>query len=379
MPRFPEQGPNGARYRAAPHFTIVAPHDLPGAVAARVASLDNASQATAVLLPRNSAAGGARALTSDTAALFRSLGVPRPLPAEQCGGPRAIARLVLDGILEVEHEGEFVSGPAAHPVWFDGAPPRAASRHSALSHAAVRHGEKLGISGAALQHRLYQFNSRPATPDWRQRLASDAAVASFLDAAGAPPRGLTHTIEPAWHYWRPRRADRERGRRAPTRKLYVSPGIECLPGALHATLTLLQSMSGMVAVKAARDVYGLMRPDNLVAYFTDAAALDEAAIQLAGRLAGLAPQGVPFTAERGGDGLLSWAADPPADSASLDWAGDSSWRAWITGRLASSLTLAASHPGGPPGWVFALDRLSLDGVDPETWAPPGPVWAEQAD
>ena len=360
----------------------MAPHDLPPAVASRFQLLDSSPDATAVLLPRDGTAAGARALTTETASLFRSLRAPRPLDVAEGGGPRAIARLVLDGVLELEYHGEFVSGPAAHPAWFDGTAPCAASRHAALSHAAVRHGEALGIGGVGLQRRLYQFNSRPATPEWRRRLAGDSAVTAFLGATDSQPRDLTHALEPAWHYWRRRRQPGS-ARGTPSLKLYVSPGIEALPDALRSTLMLLRSVKGMAAVKAARDVYGLMRPDNLVAYFTDATALDEAAAQLAEALAGAAPQGVPFTAERGCDGLLSWAADPPAGSATLDWTGDSSWRAWITGRLASSLTLAAARPGRParpivPAWIFALDRLSLDGVDPETWAPSDSMWCGQA-
>lgn len=377
MPRRSDQGPDGARYRAALRYTIVAPRDLPRAVASRFQLLDAVPDATAVLLPRDGTAAGARALTTETASLIRSLRAPRRLEAGDGGAHRAIPQMVLDGVLEVECAGEFVSGPAAHPVWFDGAPPHAASRHAALSQDAVRHGEALGVGGLELQHRLYQFNSRPATPEWRHRLGGDPAVASYLRAATSSPRGLVHTAEPAWHYWRRRARHRARGRRSPALKLYVSPGIEGLPEALDAALTLLQSVTGMVAVKAARDVYGLMRPDSLVAYFTDRAALDEAATHLAAALAGASPQGVPFTAECGGDGLLSWATDPPADSASLDWTGDSSWRAWITGRLASSLSAAASRPARVPGWVFALDRLSLDGVDPETWTPSALPWAGQ--
>ncbi len=355
----------------------MAPRDLPAAVASRFQLLDDAPDVTAVLLPRDSTAGGARALTTEAASLYRSLRVPRPLEAGEGGDARAVARLVLDGVLELEHDGEFVSGPAAHPAWFDGRAPRPSSRHAALSHAAVRHADALGIRGAALQQRLYRYNSRPATPEWRQRLSGDSAVRSFL-RVDSHLRGLVHTLEPAWHYWR-RRRHRDAGQGAPRLKLYVSPGIESLPRALHATLRLLQSTDGMVAVKAGRDVYGLMRPDNLVAYFSDAAAMDEAATQLADTLAGTVPQGVPFTAERGGDGLLSWASDPPAESASLDWSGDNSWRAWITARLASSLAVAASRPARVPGWVFALDRLSLDGVDPETWAPVAGMWEDQVD
>jgi hypothetical protein len=325
------------------------------------------------------------------AALFRSLATPRRLDAAEAGGDDAVARLVLDGVLEMEHDGRFVSGPAAHRLYFDGHAPRAASRLAALSCDAMRHGEALGVGDRILQRRLYQFNSRPATPEWRRQLAGDAAVTSFLRLTGGASRGLTRTAEPAWLYWRRSGRHSRGGQAVPTLKLYVSPGIDGMPEALHATLELLRSVRGMVAVKAGREVYGLMRPDNLVAYFATTAALDDAAGRLQASLAGASAQGVPFTAERAGDGLLSWASDPPADATALDWASDRSWRAWITGRVAASLTLAAasaaasaassaaSRPDPVPGWLFALDRLTLDGVDPVTWTPAVSLWDGEPD
>ena len=49
--------------------------------------------------------------------------------------------------------------------------------------------------------------------------------------------------------------------------------------------------------------------------------------------------GVPFTAEISPDGLLSWGADPPGRSFS-DGADSTSWRMWVTRRLAEYLTVA---------------------------------------
>ena len=59
MPRRSDQGPDGARYRAAPRYTIVAPRDLPRAVASRFQLLDAVPDATAVLLPRDGTVAGA--------------------------------------------------------------------------------------------------------------------------------------------------------------------------------------------------------------------------------------------------------------------------------------------------------------------------------
>jgi hypothetical protein len=351
--------------------------ELPSALAARLPSIGAASDSTEVLVPRRGP-GAARALTAAAADLFRSLARPRRLDPAEVGGPDTIARFVLDGILEIEHAGGFVSGPGAHGCYFDGVPPRADTRLARLSQEAVRQAASLGLGGAALQRRLYQYNTAPITPTWRRRLGTARAAARFLRSVDRPPRGLVHRAEPAWHYWR--RARRMKPSAAPTLKLYVSPGLERLPDALQATLALLRDADGrMAAVKVGADLSGLLRSDKLVAYFTDLDALDHAASALNTKLGGMAPQGVPFTADRGGDGLISSAVDPPADVVSLDWTGDASWRAWVAGRLASSLTLTHAQPAPVPDWVFAIDRLCLDGVDACNWAGSPAAWAAETD
>jgi hypothetical protein len=87
-------------------------------------------------------------------------------------------------------------------------------------------------------------------------------------------------------------------------------------------------------------------------------------------LQGCRPHGVPFTAEIGGGGLLSWGIDPPADENSVPWLARESWRSRICNRLATALILAKT-PGEPIGSIarFAMERLAFDGVDTETWMP----------
>jgi hypothetical protein len=257
-------------------------------------------------------------------------------------------------------------------VYFDGPPTQPTGRLAALSYDAFRYAESLGVDDArVLRHRLYRYNSRPVSPEWRRRLPADSAVSRFL-RGGRAERGLVHAPERGWHYWR---SSRTAARATPAFKLYVSPGIDDVPAALAATLAALGRIRGMVAVKVGRDVHALMRADKLVAYFRDSEALRQAAAELGTALGGMLAHGVPFTADLAGGGLLSWATDPPAETISLDWAGDGSWRVWIASRLASSLALAASEPdGSAPGWLFAVDRLSLDGVDLATWAPSPGVW-----
>ena len=362
------------RYRAAQRYQFVSPDELPPWVAPHFAACRDDPEFGGALLPTGREGDALRALTRAAGDLFRSLARPREVDPAAAGGPEALARLVLDGVLEVEHEGAFVARVGAHRAYFDGLPPTPrASRLAALSDDAVRYAESLGVHDVrVLRQRLYRYHTRPASPAWRRRLAGDGAVARFLRIGRGQRRGLTHTLDAGWLYWRPARGV---GRAAPAYKLYVSPGIDDAPAALDATLAVLSRTRGMVAVKVGRDVHALLRPDKLVAYFRDRDALRAATGELAAALRGMPAHGVPFTSDVGGDGLLSWAADPPADTISIDWVGDGSWRAWIAGRLASSLALAASEPGGDaPGWLFALDRLSLDGVDLATWAPTAGAW-----
>jgi hypothetical protein len=362
-----------ARYRAARRYRLVPPDELPASIAPHLADCRNDPEFGGVLLPRDGRGDGVRALTRAAADLFRSLARSRPVDSATADGPDALARLVLDGVLEVECRGAFVSRAAAHELYFDGLPPAwQSSRLASISGDAVQHAEALGIGDPrVLRQRLYRYNSRPASPAWRRRLATDAAVSRYLRIGRMAARGVSHTLEPAWHYWRPAR----RANVTPAYKLYISPGIDDMPVALAATLAVLGRAGGIVAVKAGRDIHALMRPDKLVAYFSERASLRAAAADLGTALQGTPAHGVPFTADLAGDGLLSWATDPPADTTSLDWAGDGSWRAWIAARLASSLALAASEPAASrPAWLFAVDRLSLDGVDLATWAPNPGVW-----
>jgi hypothetical protein len=74
--------------------------------------------------------------------------------------------------------------------------------------------------------------------------------------------------------------------------------------------------------------------------------LQRAADLLATRLASVAPQGVPFSAEIAGDGLLSWGMDPPRNARVLSWHDYDSWRLWVVRRLARAIVTAQSEPHG---------------------------------
>lgn len=298
---------------------------------------------------------------------------------ESCARPRndrgtdaMLARLVLDGALEVESAAGFVCGPAAFDTVVERFDPSGTGTIAALSHAAIAYGAALRTSEANdLSARLYCYGRRPASPRWRRTLPERDSVADLLDFRVGMPGSKSvratwqaKSARDGWFSWYRRKLGA--GGASTAYKLYVSPVSEELCATFPAIAAVLAE-SEAVSFKIGADAYGVLRPDKLVAYFPTLQSLHAAARALAERLAGVTAQGVPFTCAIGDDGLLSWGSDPPSDSVARE---RESWRLWITNRLADALLHAKAAPSeAVPPETFALARVALDGVDPDTWTP----------
>jgi hypothetical protein len=328
----------------------------------------------------------------NTALLFLTLREPGPIPRYL---PRVLGdewqdtviRLVLDGVLEIETDRTFLGGPSASHLFARAGdePPRAATRTARLSLDALDYAAALGLpDSTSLIGRLYLFNREPASPRLR---AAFAAPATIVDHLGITRAGwslasldgrwsLVRAASDGWFLWRSKkpRGDGDASLRV-TYKLYVSPRFDALPRVFPLVADVL-AKHGVGYFKVGNDLHGLLRPDKLVAYFASHDALVEVAGALTPALAGIPAQGVPFTADVAGDGMLSWGIDPPHDP---ETAGPfvESWRSWVTSRLASALVAAAAETkGGVDPVGFALERLALEGVDTTTWAARPALWAE---
>ncbi len=366
-------------FRTSRHFRLLSPRELSGWLRATLPP-----DACGVLVPCTTAAVGTKAICHRTALALRALERPGRLPAvlaraSNDSGNLLAARLVLDGVLEIETDRGFVSGAPAFPEVLEGPPRlRARSRTGALSIEAVQYGQRLHLTDiAALSARLYQYHTLPASP---RRLRWEPLLAKALGAlCGRPaPRGSKDWVAPdprgrpvPWLVWsratRPRRSEP----RAPGYKLYLSPSCDDLLEILPlATAILFRSPA--IAVKLGGSLSGALRPDKLVAYFARLGDLGDTARTIEAALAGVRAHGVPFTASLTSDGLLSWGSDPPPLPQARTWEQRESWRLWVTNRLAASLVAAG---GAPPDaiepWQFAIQRLRLDGVDCETFTPAG--------
>lgn len=246
-------------------------------------------------------------------------------------------------------------------------------RTNALSERALFLAAALGIDRKKrLARWLYQFGTFPRSPEVERNFGhgDDPMGVLGLTPGGTARATLEASYEattfPGWLSFAHEPAPTA-GQAAC--KLYVSPQ----PAALAAAFPVISEVFAQMNVrsfKVGRGIEGLLRPDKLVAYFDDRDHLDRVAQALARRLAGCSAQPVPFTAEMGGDGLLSWASDPPLGSDGL------SWRAWITRRLAEAMIGKRASP--PADTVAAaLRHVAGLGVDFATWTinrfPPAPA------
>jgi hypothetical protein len=384
-----------ACFRANPRYALVLLDRLSSAERQLVGGLEPDAGQYGVLRPRPGSELQTRAVSADTALLFLTLAEPGPLPnyvVARLGREteRTIGRLVLDGVLEMEHEGGYVSGAAAGDVVAPGRSDAGRGRIGELSRAALCYGQELlGLPEPLLARRLYGYGHRPVDAGLRRRLNGDAALGAYLGLESGGSRcepldaGWWEIVAPQggegryWRMWCPRVTGQQwTDRVGPSYKLYVSPATGELKAAIRAVAASLATVRGVLAFKVGFSVAAICRPDKLIVYLDRLDDLQAGASLLVERLAGCPAHGVPFTAEITRDGLLSWGADPPARSSTNEIEG-TGWRLWVTRRLAEYLTAAGNADCGElEPWQRALQRLRLSGIDPDTWIPTNGMWAQ---
>jgi hypothetical protein len=368
----------GETFRASRRFRLISLERTPAQLKRALGRLRTDPDCHGVLIPRGSRRRDFTAVNQNTARLLRALKSPGGLPAGMFGSDaetrELIAKLVLDGVLEMEDPKGFISGAAAYPLVFEGQPSTTIQgKTGRLSLDALKYAQALGIEDVLqLAARLYRFNTTPASPRVSRWVAPSVAE---IEGCLVSPMGkaarwrAVAPVDPAdaWAVWA--REETGRGKRKdPVYKLYVSPRLEQLRLALPTVLKFVTG-SEAIAFKLGSGPYGLVRPDKLVIYFGCLDDLLEMSTELRSQLAGIESQGVPFSASLDEHGLLSWGIDPPHEQQMFGSDGEESWRWWVACRLAAALSAATAAEAAIEPWQFALERLRLDGVDRETFAP----------
>lgn len=382
------------KFRANPAYELVLFDRLPPEAQQQLSGLDRDPDLYGVLRPREGSGLAFKSVCRETALLFLTLREPGPLPAyvkaDRDGGWRqSVAALILDGIIEIETMDGFRSGADACQLVCGETPTASAGGLLArLSVEALKYAQRLELRDPLrLSARLYFYNRQPASQEWHRDFPTANAVSRHLGIQEGSLRPVLEelwspvpTTPPldGWMMWRSRGDQLSSAGRA-RYKLYVSPDTRLVSEAFRTTVRVLADLP-LLRLKVGRDVYGLLRPDKIVAYFRSRENLQEAAERLRSALDGMAAHGVPFSAELGGDGLLSWGIDPPSSQRILVWQERESWRLWLTNRLATALLAARATPTRElEPWQFALERLRLQGVDPVSWTPIRALWSETSE
>jgi len=387
-------------FRANPSFSLIPLNEVAWRLPAALPLLDGLAadqDCFGVAVPLADPRLGTKAVCRETAALLTSLREPSLLPPETLRDGarfnRDIAVLVSDGLLQVELDGEFLSGPAAQAALAVASLPNASESPSArVSYSALRYAQALPeLDVAWLAARLYHYNQVPESPQWRRRLATPADVEALLglgsgqkserllERAFVPRDAQGGPEQEAWRVWSlksgPSSSPLEGELAGPrgTYKLYLSPRPEALGETFSRAIAVLAEFRAL-QFKVGRDRGNVLRSDKFVAYFARYADLERAAGALATELVGLPAQGVPFTAALDAQGLLSWGVDPPVSQRVSGWTGRESWRLWLVNRLARALTVARHESSDAEPWIHALNRVALDGIDVRTWAPAADMW-----
>lgn len=361
-----------ARLRANPAYKAV-PQNRLSAEDRSVLAVDPENYG--VLMPRSGSDLAPMAIDRDTALIFLTLQEPGPPPdfvftAGGTTGERALSRLLLDRILEVEGPTGYVSGADACAL-IGVAPIESESPVMRLSIEALQHASAWPAADVrTLAQRLYAYNRRPLTPALRRHFSDGVSALEMLGIADASAvRAALDTYwmqqeqTEGWTVYAARRAASGGGARPC--KLYLGIAFEELPHRLAAIVDAL-GRSEAIQFKIGAGLSGLLRPDKLVAYFPGKDGLLGAAQSLLPALDGAATHAVPFSAGIDAGGRLSWGSDPPPGRLGERV----SWRQWICGRCAEALVMARGHEtDGLPAWRFALERLRLEGVDAQTFMP----------
>ena len=320
-----------------------------------------------------------RQISPDTALLFLSLQRESIVPEYFCSllgrhAERFLFRLVLDGVLEVEHSGQFIAGRAAKEFFLGDQAHAPCGRIAELSIEALKYAEALGdLTVQELTRRIYDYGRRPLSAYHNSTFDNPGTdfFGNLLNTVGSVLSAYwirSSTADPGWIMWRPIRIPGEI--EDICYKLYVSPGLSDVAAALRVSANILGQSPGVRGLKVGRGLAGLSRADKIVAYFSRLDDLQQAGLRIQSELEGCAVHGVPFTAELSGDGLLSWGADPPRTNTSQR----RSWRLWLAGKLAAHLAAGRRSHTSSPTWQFVLDRIRLDGVNPDTWVPDTGLW-----
>jgi len=302
-----------------------------------------------------------------------------------------ILQLVLDGVLEVQHEGTFISGlEAVNKVLLKSdrlseilPPSGEETRIQYLSKRALY----FAIQCTSLQPRdisflLYNYNRIPVNRRWHTHLPDEPSLRRFLGLRednswpGMPDSVLPHAVridddgqvnpyDQVWQSWR--LGNRKKSEDDPSYKIYFSPTIDSLPEVFDIVRTAAAG-SEAYAMKIGRTLPSVLRPDKLIVYFPQYPPAREFAEEIARRLGSFPVHGTPFSCQVSEEtALVTMGVDPP------ECFGERySWRLYVVQKLGLAILGARDYTADPLAHIYSYIRLM--GIDADHWRPTEKNW-----
>ncbi len=293
---------------------------------------------------------------------------------------KTLAKLVLEEVLEIKVDNEFISGISASKIIYKDFEKKPSDELylAGLSQKAISYALKLhGLDTRSIASRLYSYNTVPALKHLYGQLTTSHDIESFLYNGHTAVwneilyKKWQRHYNPDANYWlswfRKGPENSIQFYQHHTYKMYISPAIAAMPEAFAKSILPLTN-SNAFSFKIGASRHGLLRPDKFVVYFHSYNDLLAAAGVLEETLTGLPVQGVPFTAQLDKEGLLSWGVDAPRKNYPDNMEG-ASWRLQVTEKLAAAISQAQNTKCGEEAMEYVSKRMALEGIDCFTWKP----------
>jgi hypothetical protein len=303
-----------------------------------------------------------------------------------------IIQLVLDGVLEVQSNGEFISGVEAvnrvllgstHSSGFKSIE----SPTNTIHRASERSLYFAFISPCShprdISFILYNYNRIPLCRQWCQRIPHEEAFRVFLDLdsddswPGMPnwvnpqpirtdEHGRPDAFDLHWRSWKLK--GRKKSRDIPSYKVYFSPAPEALP-AVFREVREAAAHSDAHAMKLGRNLPGILRPDKFIVYFPSYAPARDFARDLSAQLTPYPAHGTPFSYQVSDEtALVTMGVDPPPR-----FGEKLSWRFYIANKLALAIQgIRRTNASDPREYIHSY--MHLMGVDSSLWRPINDNW-----
>lgn len=343
------------RFRAGESYRLVEWNQLEDNDRSMLSNAGNAGEIYGIFKPVSSANGLMQKIAwKEQAFIFLHCKNYHQLPNYVLSQPygryeNIITEMLIDHVLELQYEEDFISGPGASAMIFDNnwlTKNSLADKLSTLSANAIRYSLYLRNETAkSLGNKLYTFNVIPRDKNSKQYLSAAKSINDFIYS------GFEHSemLSKNWSLNRERKywfswsrneplAGYEHTEVAGTYKLYLSPIPDAVPAFFNIAVPVL-TRSNATGFKIGQTIDGLLRPDKMIAYFNNREDLFSAAKELEVLSNDIPAHGVPFTTQLDKSGLISFGID----HAFLKLKRGYSWRTWVTEVLAKTILQAKTE------------------------------------